>query len=158
MTLTIRHKKPHSAGPITFDYRKPFLRMILPTGRALHYLRPAVEAQMKPWGKVKATVTYEGWDQKTHQWTRVSTHPGKVMENADQATAREILVEALVSLGTLGCETVVDIHDEVVVLTREDGADDEFAIVSEVMNARPSWRKDMPLSATGYVSPWFVKD
>lgn len=155
---TVRRGGEHTARMITFDYRKPFLRMTLPTGRSLHYLRPAVENQMKPWGKYKPTLTYEGFDHKTHRWGRISTHPGKIMENADQATAREILVETLVILNEASFLIPLHVHDEIVALVREENVDEDFKIISTIMNAHPEWRRDLPLSASGYISKYFIKD
>jgi len=36
-------------------------------------------------------VTYMGMDTYTHQWKRISTHGGKLVENIDQAISRDIL-------------------------------------------------------------------
>lgn len=159
---TVRRGTPHEAGRIGFDIKKPFLRMHLPSGRCLHYLRPRVEPQMKWWGKTKDTLTYEGEDSRNYQWTRISTHPGKIMENADQGTAREILAHALVRLEELelywDCTTVLHVHDEVVNLVREDQADEVYAAMGTIMKTMPEWASDLPLDAHGYISKYFVKD
>jgi hypothetical protein len=72
--------KETSVRSIRFDRKGPFLRMILPSGRCLHYIRPKLEEWRMPWGKYKLSPTYEQLDDK-HQWGRVSTHPGKWTEN-----------------------------------------------------------------------------
>ena len=74
----------------SFDVKGPFLRMRLPSGRHLHYCRPKLEMDMKPWGKEQLTLTYEGLNDR-YQWRRISTHKGKVTENGDQAVARDLL-------------------------------------------------------------------
>lgn len=72
--------KETSVRSIRFDRKGPFLRMLLPSNRALHYLRPRMEEWLAPWGEYKMSVTYEQLNDK-HQWDRVSTHPGKLTEN-----------------------------------------------------------------------------
>src|SRR5579862_6147071 len=64
-------------GPLRLDKHGRVLRIRLPSGRALHYINPEVqwvEKVSKRGRKYKAAEIYvDGIDQKTHQWTRITT-------------------------------------------------------------------------------------
>ena len=77
-----------------------FLHIRLPSGRDLHYFQPLVQprtltvvdpetGEERKWETM--AVTYMGMDTYTHQWKRISTHGGKLVENIDQAISRDIL-------------------------------------------------------------------
>ena len=152
----VRTGKEQCLDRISFDYKKPFLRMNLPKGGYLHYLRPKLVNQMKPWGKRKWTLTYEG-QRENRSWGRLSTHPGKITENAVQKIARDLLREALTAIDFLEWDIRMHVHDEVLVLVREDQAIEAFQEIKECMVA-PRWAPGMPVKAAGYISKWFVKD
>jgi len=77
-----------------------FMHIRLPSGRDLHYYQPLVQprtititdpetGEERKWETM--AVTYMGMDTFTHQWKRISTHGGKIVENIDQAISRDIL-------------------------------------------------------------------
>lgn len=145
-----------SAGPVSFDYKKPFMRMHLPSGRALHYCRADVREWLAPWGEYKPTVTYEQIEK--HQWKRVSTHPGKLTENADQAIARDILAHGMRNATREGIPIVFHVHDQIVGLAKEEHAHERLRTLIECMTDLPDWCGDLPVKAAGHISKWFVKD
>lgn len=71
----IRTGETTVAGKIRFEWSRPFLRMVLPSGRAISYLRPRIVTRETDWGP-KSTVAYDGKD-ATGAWGAVFTHPGK---------------------------------------------------------------------------------
>ena len=85
---------PTEAGPLQYDIKGPFLRMRLPSGRHLHYVRPKLLDWLMPWGDYRRALTYEGKDDN-HQWTRMSTHAGKLVENPCQGIARDVLAHGM---------------------------------------------------------------
>ena len=152
----VRTGKEQCLDKISFDYQKPFLRMNLPMGGYLHYLRPEVEKQMKPWGKKKWTLTYEGM-RPNRTWGKVSTHPGKITENAVQKIARDLLRDAKRRINELGWPINMHVHDEVISQVRLRDAERAYREIQQCMVAS-NWCPDMPVQAAGYISPWFVKD
>ena len=152
----VRTGKPTRCRSITFDRKGPFLRMNLPSGRSLHYVRPRLEQWMMPWGKYALSLTYEQVEK--HQWSRVSTHPGKLTENAVQAIARDLLAHGMRLAADRGLRIVMHVHDQILVLCKEDEAEEQLRILMECMSARPEWAKDIPMAAAGHISKWFVKD
>lgn len=153
----MREKKEVSCGHVSFDRKGPFLRLNLASGRSLHYLRPKIEDVLAPWGKYKKSLTYEGLN-TNYQWDRISTHPGKITENADQATARDLLAGGMVKAAKAGVPIVMHIHDQIVGLVPEKEADYWLTVLMECMTEGETWSKGMPVKASGHISKWFVKD
>jgi DNA polymerase len=156
---------------IEFEKDGPFLTMRLPSGRRLFYIRPRVEERKMPWGDMRPSITYEGVDSRSQRkaWGRITTHPGKITENADQAIARDCLAHALLRLkrrnvkilATRSNQPVVDVrlhvHDEIVALAKEDDAGRVGEILSECMSEPFDWAPELPLKAVAEISKVFVK-
>ena len=149
--------KPTECWPVRFDISPPMLRMILPSGRALHYVRPRIDTKMMPWGKEKRVLTYEGLNDK-NQWGRIDTHPGKLTENADQAISRDVLAVWIKRCEREGLKIRLHVHDEVQALVREKHADEALKIMCELGSEPISWAPGLPLKAVGTVSKYFLKD
>lgn len=142
---------------VEFDLSGPFLRMRLPSGRYLHYCRPKVEPRKTPWGEIKPTITYEGLNDK-NQWVRLATHPGKVMENADQAIARDLLANGMMVAARRGLDIRIHVHDQIVALSKEDRAERDLEILLDSMTQKANWARDLPIDAAGKISKIFLKD
>jgi DNA polymerase len=153
----MRTKKEVACGPVSFDRTGPFLRMNLPSGRSLHYLRPKLEEVLAPWGDYKMSLTYEGLNDK-YQWDRISTHPGKLTENGDQAISRDILSAGMRKAAKAGIPVVMHVHDQIVGLVKEEDADDGLATLIQCMTDRDEWMGTIPLKVAGHISTHFVKD
>lgn len=153
----MRSGKEVACGPVSFSRKGPFLLMNLPSGRSLHYLRPKVEEVMAPWGDYKMSLTYEGQN-TNYQWDRISTHPGKLTENGDQAISRDVLASGMKKAARNGIPIVMHIHDQIVGLVREEEADERLTTLVQCMTDRDDWMGDMPLKVAGHISKWFVKD
>lgn len=143
---------------IRFERDGVFVKMILPSGRPLYYCRPRVEDRMKPWGKIGPTLTYEGMGDNRN-WGRITTHPGKVTENADQAIARDIFVNGMkIARYEYGIQTRIHVHDEIVATVREDVAEQKLKQLEEAMSRDIWWAPGLPLGAKGSINKLFVKD
>lgn len=153
----VRTGQPQQCGHIRFDRSGPFMRMILPSGRALHYCRPRIMDRMTPWGEVRPTLTYEGVSD-SNQWVRLTTHPGKLTENCVQAIARDLLAHGIRLAWNAGIDIRLHVHDQIIGLVREDEAESALAVLQECMTVRPAWAPDLPLGSAGFVSRIFVKD
>jgi DNA polymerase len=139
-----------------------FLALRLPSGEFLRYWKPQVRIGKTPWGEEREQLTYEGDDPDTHQWGRVSTYGGKLVENAVQATARDILACGMLNAKAKGYTPVLTVHDEVVAEVPVDvtGGWDEGDSLAEFIDAlceAPAWAKDCPLAAEGWVGPRYHK-
>lgn len=157
MRKCIRTGQTTRVGFIKFDISGPFCRMHLPSGRCLHYYQPRIEDRRTPWGEVRPTITYMGLNDKG-QWVRLTTHPGKIMENADQAISRDVLAHGM----RLGRRRELDIrlhvHDQVCALTMRERASKDLEVLIECMSEVPKWAPGLILAAEGTVSRVFKKD
>jgi DNA polymerase bacteriophage-type len=63
-----------------------------------------------PWGKEKQLLTY-----MTSTGGRTSTYGGKLVENATQGIARDILADALKKLDSKDYKIIFHVHDEIII-------------------------------------------
>lgn len=145
-----------------------WLFMSLPAGRRLAYRAPRLEGEPLVKQATDGTeyvvaragsLTYEGLDQKTKRWTRMSTYAGKLLENLTQALARDCLAEAMLRIDDElpGVAQLFTVHDEIVLEAPVD-APDALPAVEAVM-ARPlDWAPDLKLRADGFVAPYYMKE
>lgn len=156
----------YKVGPVEFQcFGAKVLRILLPSGRGLHYIRPMIE--MLPFGtdprtgepRLKKTLTYAGIDQETRQWTRVTTHGGKLTENIVQAISRDILLHAMFLADAQGFEICGHVHDEIISLRPDlpEHKGKDLIRLRECMIARPPWASDLPLNAEGYEGYFYKK-
>ena len=147
-TDCLRRKKTVRLGKLTFIYQYGFLLIQLPSGRQLAYPKAKLEA-----GKYGDQIVYEGQGDKAY-FSKQHTYGGKLVENIVQATARDLLAEALVRLEEGGYSVVFHVHDEAVV--EAIGADIEE--INTVMAQSPPWAAGLPLNSDGYVTKYYKKD
>ena len=141
-----------SVGHIRFDYDDGVLWMTLPSGRRVAYWGAEYTENRKGF----RSLTYMGTEQKSRKWMRLETWGGKLVENLTQATARDCLKEALLSLAAAGYDVRGHVHDEVIVSEPIGGRTVEE--VCAIMGQTPSWAPGLPLRADGYETPYYRKD
>ena len=153
---TVGTGKSSSVRHIGFDMKRGVLRMHLPSGRCLHYIKPKLIEKKMPWGKWKTNLQYEGLQKGI--WVEQTTHPGKLTENADQAIARDLLAHGIRQARKQGIDVRLHVHDQIVALALARSAGAELACLIECMTDLPGWAQGMPVGAAGHISKWFVKD
>ena len=133
-------------GKIAFEFWSGTLWMVLPSGRRLAYLKP--RTQPNRFGRM--SLTYEGVGQN-HKWSRQETYSGRLVENATQAIARDILAEAMARMEDYGLSIVGHVHDEVII----EAPIGKYKVdeVCKLMAIKPDWCEGLPLSAAGYLAP-----
>ena len=91
-----------------------------------------------------------------NKWVRQETYSGKITENLTQATARDLLAEAMKRIERAGLDIVGHVHDEVILEVPADSITvDE---VCGIMNQNPAWAEGLPLASAGYTGLWYYKD
>ena len=139
--------KTHGIG---FSLQSGILFITLPSGRRLAYVKPRI-GENRFGGE---SVTYEGVG-GTKKWERLESYGAKFVENIVQATARDILAEAMLRLDNDGYKVVMHIHDEAVIEAPPETSLDE---VCRVMGQTPEWAAGLLLRADGYVCDFYRKD
>lgn len=117
-----------------------WLRIALPSGRALCYPSPAM---------VDGKITYMGNNQYTRKWERIKTYGGKLSENVTQAAARDVLASSMLEAEAQGYEILLTVHDELITETPDS---DEFSAegLAAIMATNPEWSEGLPLAAEGF--------
>jgi DNA polymerase len=136
------------------------LEMLLPSGRSLHYIDPRVESVTKTWeGREyqQDVIRYKAKDQKTKQWVETDTFGGHLVENADQAVSRDILVHGMKLADKMGFEICGHTYDEIVALVPLDSGLG-LKELCECLTSPPDWCGDaFPLGADGFESEIYRK-
>ncbi|HEM2541784.1 TPA: DNA polymerase [Streptococcus suis] len=144
----LRTKAVIKLGRLRFKYSKGFLLIQLPSGRQLAYARAKLED-----GDYGPKLTYEGQGDKAY-FTKQETYGGKLVENIVQATARDILAEAILRLEKNGYPVVFHVHDECIV----EASGTTIETINELMAQAPDWADGLPLNSEGYVTKYYKKD
>ena len=147
----VKERKMTKVGMVTVYYQSGMLKIALPSGRVLSYVRPRMTVNR--FGS--ESVSYEGVG-TNRKWTRIESYGAKFCENIVQATARDVLAEAMLSLEKKGFDIVCHIHDEVVLEVPEGKSSVEE--INEIMAVCPDWCEGLPLKAAGFESPFYKKD
>ena len=131
---------------IKYLCKQDVLYCILLSGRLIAYHRPLLSPSDRG-----LSLSYEGWNTNPKQgrpgWTRMETYGGKLTENVVQATARDILANAIVNLELEGYPVVLHVHDEIVVEMPESLGSIER--MENIMSTMPDWAEGWPVVAKG---------
>jgi DNA polymerase len=153
-------------GMIAFRMAGSFLFMRLPSGRMLTYPYPKLREVETPWGAKKIALTYKSTVSgntnrrvikdpgNSSNWARISTYGGSLVENAVQATARDVMAEAMLRVEAAGYPVVLTVHDEIVSETYGREVD-EFQMLIE---QPPAWATGFPIAAKAWSGPRYRKD
>ena len=133
---------------IEFECRSGLLRITLPSGRKLTYIKPKIEIN-KFGGE---SVTYEGIG-VAKKWERIESYGPKFVENIVQAISRDILMYALQNLSDYNI--VAHVHDEIIIEAPENT---KLEDICGTMSQAPYWAKGLILTADGYTCDFYMKD
>lgn len=140
-----------------YENGQDFLTIQLPSGRKLFYARPFVEVNEKN----RASLHYQGVNQKTRQWEIIPAYGGKLTENVVQAIARDCLAESLVRLVYAGYQIVFHVHDEIVLevpAATPEEAESHVAAITDIMAQPISWAPGLILKAEGFATRYYRKE
>lgn len=136
-------------GRLTVQFKRSTLIMTLPSGRQLFY--PNARC-------IDGEISYYGIDQTTKKYKKADLYGGKIIENAVQAIARDVLAEGLKGVNKF-YEIVMHIHDELIAEI-PDHTTEEYAIdvVDKIMSKTPSWAPGLILKCDIFTSPYYRKN
>ncbi|MGR7652292.1 DNA polymerase [Klebsiella aerogenes] len=141
-------KKTLYCGNLKVRRDGAWLRIQLPSGRALCYPSPSIE---------KGNITYMGINSYSRKWQRLKTYGGKLVENVTQAAARDVLAGNMPLIENAGYNIVLTVHDEVI-CEAPDTDDYTDAALSSLLSTNPEWAPDIPLNAGGFEAYHYRKD
>lgn len=151
-----------------------WLRIVLPSGRAICYPSPqlvaekkkrkdeaetigleALESEEAPTGRTK--ITYMGVNQYTRKWDRLDSYGGKIFENICQAVARDVMAHNMPAIEVAGYAIVLTVHDEILA-EAPDSPEYNAEHLAALLATNPPWALDMPLAAAGFETYRYKKD
>lgn len=140
---------------VAFVKKGAWLRMILPSGRMLCYPAPNIVTV-----KGKEQLTYEGVNQYTRKWQRISTYGGKLFENATQAVARDVMAHNMPEIEDYGFRILLTVHDEVITEAPLKDGLGRFTSqnLCRILAKNPPWFRGCPLAAGGFEDQRYRKD
>lgn len=125
-----------------------WLRIGLPSGRALCYPKPQV---------LDNQITYLGMNQFNRKWQRIKSYGGKLFENACQAVARDVLAANMPAVESVGFDICLTVHDELIT-EAPDHSDYSWRRLADLMSTPPAWATGLPLAASGFETYRYRKD
>ena len=136
--------RPACAGPLEFvpSDTGDAVACFLPSGRPIVYNDAHAGED---------SLSYVGSRGREH------TYGGKLVENAVQATCRDLLARAMLTVDAAALPIVLHVHDEIVVEVREDSADDAARILRDAMLDVPAWAAGFPIDASGWTGRRYRK-
>lgn len=147
---------------LVFAYESGFLTVQLPSKRKLYYVKPRIEIEdllREKFVVARAgSLTYEGQDQKTKQWTRLSTYGGKLVENITQAVARDCLAESMLALDAAGYTQLATVHDEIIMEANRWNDSCTLKEAEEIMGKAIDWAPGLPLRGDGFETNYYMKE
>lgn len=130
----------------------PFLVIELPSGRPLSYCEPQIVFAETQFGPRKQL---EFWGAKGKHWRIERTWGGTITENVVQATARDLMMPAMLRLERAGYSPLLMVHDEGICERKVGkGSVEEF---TKIMTEPPAWADGLPLEAKGWKGPRYRK-
>ena len=142
-----------SACRITYYYDGVHLWYALPSGRVLCYPYARFDAE----GEV--TYAKASWKPAADakEWPRARLWRGLAVENVTQATAHDLLRHAMRRLDAEGFETVLHVHDELVLECDADRGEYTMQRLQAIMAEPPEWCADLPLASEAKIMQRYGK-
>lgn len=146
----------HEAGKARFQKYNNFLWATLPSGRKLAYREPEMMNRVVQGSyKELPALSFMAVNSKTKKWAREYTWGGILTENIVQATARDLMMPAMVRLEKAGYQSLLMVHDEgICEKPIGEGSIDEFV---KILCEPPPWAAGLPLEAKGWKGPRYRK-
>lgn len=132
------------------------LVIVLPSNRGLFYRDAKLETDP---ATGRTSISYMGVNQYTKKWERIRTYGGKLAENVTQATARDVMAEAMLrarrELPDL--DLILTVHDELLAEADDAVADARLGGLMGIMSDPPAWSPGLPVGADGWVGQRYKK-
>ena len=165
--------------PVTFLMKGSFLLCRLPSSRVISYPYPRIVETSFKWIKIvkgkkiqrvmkKNCVSYmsevSGQAKRipdelvgltevytSNRWRRIPAYGGLFAENVTQATARDLLRDAMFRWEKNGYEIVMHVHDEIVAEVYDTGMN-AFSLerAEKLMCRPPDWASGLPIKVEGW--------
>jgi DNA polymerase bacteriophage-type len=141
-------------GKLTLSCVGAFLWIKLPSGRKLSYPYPRI-IQDKKYGGSRVLFSDNGGGKFVDCRHGDGAYGGTWTENVVSGIARDLLTEAMLRIEASGYPIVMHVHDELACEVPEGfGSEQEFV---ELMTRKPAWAGDLPIAASAWSGPRYLK-
>jgi DNA polymerase bacteriophage-type len=147
---------------IRFGMHENTLLITLPSGRALRFANPRFEFDdrtikyLDDYGE-QAEFSPSDDSLVYGEGHSISLYGGKLAENVVQATARDLLVEAVLAIEKKGIPVLFHVHDEVIAEVPADQTDAAYGVVLNLMQVTPAWANGLPVACEGGIAECYGK-
>jgi len=142
-----------------------YLWCVLPDGRLLCYPSPRLVVEDEEYYnarnelcvRTRRKVSVMGIDSRTHQWTRYYLYGGLLCENIVQATARDLMKDAMFRAEAEGFTLILTVHDELLSEVDKHSnyhTEERFA---ELMARKKPVYDGLPVSVGAWTDTRYVK-
>lgn len=152
-TQAVARQKPWEYRGIVFRPEGEWLTCRLLSGRKLWYTHPWIEVGEDRFGREKPVLFCKAW--RYGKWRALSLYGGLLTENIVQATARDMLVDALFRVDRAAWPIVMHVHDEIVTEMPKDLADPQ--VLHDLMGDAEPWCRDWPVGVSVKVRERYEK-
>jgi DNA polymerase bacteriophage-type len=131
-------KKPYEYRGIRYQLREDYLVCTLPSGREIYYYKPQREQAQVPWAPDELRPAWSFLSFQGKAAMRKWMFGGLATENVVQATARDVMIEAMFRAEDAGLPMVFTVYDELVtepLANRSDAA----TVLQQCMEERSDW-------------------
>jgi DNA polymerase bacteriophage-type len=143
---------PHLRFTVVTSEGIPFLVMRLPSGRNIVYPWPKLEPDTRRDNKLG--ITFYGQIPGKQIWGRINTYGGKLVENATQGTAADIMSHGACNAERKGFPIATLIHDQALALKLAMLKLGDF--IAALIDL-PAWAVGLPIASEGKVVPYYKK-
>lgn len=141
-----------AAGPWRYEPLGDAVACVLPSGRPIMYPGARASKKRTPWGGMGFDLSYTGRRGREH------VYGGLLVENAVQATCRDLLADALVRCEADGATPVFHVHDELVCEVDASAGAQALEHMRYVMaETAPEWAKGLPIRLDGFAEERYRK-
>jgi DNA polymerase len=140
-------------GILRFEAIKGFLRMWLPSGRAVYYACPEIQFVDTGYGPKPSLVVRQdvaGAMRRVHIWG------GVLFNNAVQGMSRDLLAGNMLDIEPFA-PIVLHAHDEIASEIETGGAAEKLQRMERIMSTAPAWAPGLPLKAEAFLSRMYKK-
>jgi DNA polymerase len=145
--------KRFTIGKTKWFFQGRFLWCELPSDRRLAYCDPEIRYEPAPWGEKIAKLYFWQVHPKTHKWVCMGTYGGALVENLTQATARDIMRDAMFRLDPEVYRVVLTVHDEILAESNRGRVEE----LENVMKMSPYWALDCPVDVKCWSGDRYIK-
>lgn len=133
---------------LTFTWKDPALRIVLPSGRELVYPEAYARTERTPFGGKRLTLGFSA--ARGSSWGVAHTYGGRICENITQAIAVDLLVDAMARVDAdPDMELFGHTHDELLVLVNENDTTAKDRLVGYLTKVEP-WAEGLLMAAEGF--------